>query len=328
MVSVAMITFESVTKRYGKRAEHVVTALDDVSFSVDPGEVFGYIGPNGAGKTTTIKIIVGLIRDFEGNVTIGDSDTGTSRKKAGAGHLVGYLPQSSGFQPWRTVEMTLRTFGRLSWLDDATLSRRIDEVLELVSISEHRNRRITHLSGGTLQRLRLAQAVLHDPPVLVLDEPMTGLDPASRHRFKELIRELSDDRRVVFFSSHILADVEDLATRIGIVSSGRMMRSGTPAELRRIFGLGQIVEVELADHARSIEAESVVAEGIESVSSASNRTLRFVCPSGVDLDASIRSVLRWCLEQSVPVRRVEHLAPSLEEVYLNLTGTDATGANR
>ena len=310
-----MIVFEEVRKRYGQ-----TVALDGVSLRAEKGEIFGYIGPNGAGKTTSIKIMVGLIRDFEGRIAIdGDTVAGSARHRASLAaesRLIGYMPQSSGFQEWRTCSHTLKTFGELSGLGGAALYKRIDAVLERVGLTEYRNARLVHMSGGTLQRLRLAQAILHEPKVLVLDEPMSGLDPASRFRFKEIIRELASEHRLVFFSSHILSDVEDLATRIGILKSGRIKKVGTPAELREEFGLGQIIEVEAADE---IAEAFHVFRGAEESVVVNPKMIRIRFPSDGDLDESVRRVMTHCLDQGVRVRSIKHLRPSLEDVYLRMT---------
>lgn len=164
----------NVSKRYRQ-----VVALDNVSLSIEPGEIFGYIGPNGAGKTTTIRILVGLITDFQGQVTIAGQSRAAIRGRLQK--ILGYLPQEVGFQEWRTVEHALTTFGLLSGLSDSQLQRRIAEVLDLLYLTPVRRKTIAHLSGGMVQKLGLAQALLHNPPLLVLDEPLAGLDPASRH---------------------------------------------------------------------------------------------------------------------------------------------------
>jgi ABC-2 type transport system ATP-binding protein len=315
-----MIAFKSVSKRYSGQSSSEKPALDDISFSVDPGEVFGYIGPNGAGKTTTIKILVGLIRDFQGSVVIAGANANSTNSSHPLHRLVGYMPQSTGFQLWRTVTHTLETFGRLSGLESPDLERRIEEVIERVGLVEYRKTRLTHLSGGTLQRLRLAQAILHEPKVLVLDEPMSGLDPASRFKFKTVIRELADENRLVFFSSHILGDVEDLATRIGIISGGKIQRTGTPSELRKEFSLGQIVELELSESAPEFDPTDFALDSIEQCNVVGSGIVQLHIKTGHDLDESIRDIMRGCLNRSIPIRRLHHVRPSLEQVYLNLTG--------
>ena len=175
-------------------------ALNDVSFDIKEGEIFGYIGPNGAGKTTTMKILVGLITDFQGEVSIGGYQV--PKRKDEIHKLLGYLPQSVAFQEWRTVNQALITFGKLSGLSDQKVKERIPEVLGLLGLAEAQNKKVSQLSGGMMQKVGLAQALLHEPKFLVLDEPLSGLDPLSRFQFKEIVLKLCQKRNnyLVFFT--------------------------------------------------------------------------------------------------------------------------------
>ncbi|MEE8442069.1 MAG: ABC transporter ATP-binding protein [Spirochaetia bacterium] len=313
-----MITFKSVSKSYG-----AVRALRDLSLELERGEVFGYIGPNGAGKTTTIKILTGLIRDYHGDVEIDGADI---RASGGRLHArVGYLPQDVGFQEWRTVEHALQTFGLLSGLNRTVLPGAIDRVLGRAGITEHRKRRIVHLSGGTVQRLRLAQAILHDPDILVLDEPLSGLDPASRFQVKEIVRELAGQDRLVLVSSHILSEIEGLATRIGILHEGRIREIGTPAELRNRYQVGTVVEVTVRPGTETdwdlLAGPPVTRVDAQEGSTMSDgTTARLHIDPSIDLDDAISRIMKRLLGNSVPVRSIRHVQPSLEEVYLRLTG--------
>lgn len=176
-----MITFENISKNYKD-----VVALINISFEIKEGEIFGYIGPNGAGKTTTIKIMVGLIKDFGGvynfkNITISENITQVSR-------MLGYLPQAVSFQDWRTVDQALTTFGKLSGLNKDELEHQIESLLVLFDLLEMRYKKISKLSGGMIQKVGLIQALLHKPKLLVLDEPLSGLDPASRVLFQDELK--------------------------------------------------------------------------------------------------------------------------------------------
>jgi ABC-2 type transport system ATP-binding protein len=308
-----LLTFESVSKSYGR-----VQALVDVSLELRRGEVFGYIGPNGAGKTTTIKILTGLIRNYRGRVSVDGIDARTD--DAGLHRRIGYLPQDVGFQEWRTVEQALHTFGKLSGLASAELPARISAALQTAGIQEHRKRRIVHLSGGTVQRLRLAQAILHDPEILVLDEPLSGLDPASRVQLRETVRELAGENRMVFVSSHILSELEGLATHIGILHEGRIREVGTPAELRKRYQVGTVVEVTAAPGSR-IAPEQLSGAPVtrtEPTGVADTEVARLHVDPAADLDDAMRTIMRRILDHRVPVRSVRHMQPSLEEVYMAL----------
>src|SRR4030066_1566210 len=193
------VTIRNLAKDFGG-----FHALNNVSFTIKEGEIFGYIGPKGAGKTTTMKILVGLITDFQGEVSIGGCRI--PKQKEEVHKLLGYLPQNVAFQEWRTVNNALTTFGRLSGLTAKQVESRILEVLHLFSLSAVRHKKISQLSGGMTQKVGLAQALLHEPKLLVLDEPLGGLDPLSRHQFKEVALELGKRGTTILFSSHILSD--------------------------------------------------------------------------------------------------------------------------
>lgn len=225
MSAATIIVFGNVTMKYAD-----LVALDQVSFALNEGEIFGYIGPNGAGKTTTIKIIVGLIRDFAGSYSAMGKDAVQDVSVLHSG--LGYLPQHVAFQEWRTVDHALKTLGELSGLDAREIEERTKSLLPLLDLTDVRHKKISELSGGTVQKVGLAQALLHRPKLLVLDEPLNGLDPAGRDTVKKMLKDLSRNGTTVFFSSHILSDVQDIADRIGIINGGRILTVGTLTELQ------------------------------------------------------------------------------------------------
>ena len=310
-----IVAFEGVSKTYKD-----VQALSNVSFEIPRGSVFGYIGPNGAGKTTTIKILVGLIRNFDGNVyvdgrRISEGMTDIHRK-------LGYLPQEVGFQNWRTVGQMLTTFGRLSGLPKTGLEKRVDEVLELVALPNLQDRRIVHLSGGMQQKLRLAQSLIHDPELIILDEPMSGLDPASRHQVKSIIKRLSERGATVFFSSHILSDVQDIATLIGILNKGQLMRVGTPDELQSHFQVGNDIEIVVAEGSvMCSDFEDI--PGVDYLESTSSKRQVMHLTSDADIDTVIAEVVGKLLSEGCQLRQLNLLKPSLEEVYLRYVGGES-----
>jgi ABC-2 type transport system ATP-binding protein len=304
--------FEGVSKRYNG-----FLALDNISFSIQEGEIFGFIGPNGAGKTTTMKILVGLLSDFSGALTVGGMKLPESRVKFN--RWLGYMPQMVAFQEWRTVDHALTTFGRLSGLNKATLGSRIPQVLELVGLENVRGKKIIHLSGGMTQKLGLAQALLHEPKLVVLDEPLSGLDPGSRIQFKSVLKDLRTSGASVFFSSHILSDVQDISDRIGIISAGKMLKLGTLTELKSHFSVKDDQEIILSRSAgnwRDLESTPGV-RGIELAGE--NRLLLHLLPQA-DSDATINEVIRRLIEEGNTIRSFTPLAPSLDELYLKYVG--------
>jgi ABC-2 type transport system ATP-binding protein len=235
--SAPILKTEALTKQYGT---HV--ALDHLDLTVHRGEVFGYIGPNGAGKSTTLKILAGLVTKYDGAIRV----AGTDIKKTPAHALIGFMPQSCGFQNWRTVDSALDSLGELSGVPDDARRARIPRLLERFDLLDARYKKVKELSGGMTQKLGLIQALLHEPRLLVLDEPLEGLDPPSRNLLKEVIRERRRAGTTVLFSSHILSDVEDVADRIGILHRGKLATSGSIRELVVDFGLPTEIEVAFA----------------------------------------------------------------------------------
>lgn len=306
-----MISFRNVAKHYG-----AIEALKGVSFEVPRGEIFGYIGPNGAGKTTSLRILSGLLSVFEGEVSVAGSSLKSSRREAQA--LLGYVPQNAGFQEWRTVGHALNTFAKLSGVDTRAPVNGITAVIDRFDLSEHLKRKIVHLSGGTIQKVNIAQALLHDPKVLVLDEPLTGLDPSNRFEVKQILKELKKEGKTIMLSSHILSDVEDVADRIGIIHNGKLLKSGTLQELRNEYRVGLLLKIETDSSLRTRDALKAV-EGIESTVQVDDICLHVRVSSGRDLDEISRRIQSKLLENRIPIRSFIRAEPSLEEVYLSLT---------
>jgi ABC-2 type transport system ATP-binding protein len=288
-------------------------ALDNISFEINEGEIFGYIGPNGAGKTTTMKILVGLISDFQGEVLIGGCRI--PKQKEEVHKLLGYLPQNVAFQEWRTVNHALTTFGRLSGLTAKQVESRIPEVLDMVSLSDVRHKKISQLSGGMTQKVGLAQALLHEPKLLILDEPLGGLDPLSRHQFKEVILELGKRGTTILFSSHILSDVQDVADRIGILSRGRIRQVGTLNELKARMSVQKTIEV-LLPHPNSKWQELKSLKDVKSVEQVSPGRILANLDANADADEVINDLIQSIVRLGIKVRGVTLLSPSLDEIYL------------
>src|SRR6476659_8847090 len=213
------IVVDKLTKTYRPTWpwQSPATVLSDVSFSVGFGEIFGFLGPNGAGKTTTMKIILGLVQATTGSVEL----LGAPWTNVQVHKRIGYLPESPYFYDYLTAEEFLCFYGKLAGLDRETIQKRIPQLLERVSLAEARHRQLRKFSKGMLQRIGLAQALIHDPELVILDEPMSGLDPIGRKEVRDLILGLRDQGKTVFFSSHIISDVEMICDRVGILARGR-----------------------------------------------------------------------------------------------------------
>ena len=204
-----------------------VTAVDCLSLDVQRGEVFGFLGPNGAGKTTTIKMLMGLIYPTSGQARIFGHPVGDPAAKA----KLGFLPESPYFYDYLTSREFLNFYGHLFGLWGVTLDKRVDELLELVGMTHARDLQLRKFSKGMLQRVGIAQALINDPELVVLDEPMSGLDPIGRKEVRDLIFRLKESGKTVMFSSHILHDAELLCDRVAMIMKGRLVACGQVSEL-------------------------------------------------------------------------------------------------
>lgn len=244
-----VIEINDVSKTFGTdRRRH--QALDGLSLTVRQDEAFGFLGPNGAGKSTTIKLLLHFLRPSSGSLRILGHEVGQEEYR----HRIGYLAEFPFFYDHLTARETLLLSGRLSGMAGVVLKERIPVLLARMNLAESIDQRVGGYSKGMKQRLGMANALIHDPELLIFDEPMSGLDPLGRHLIKGLITELRSQGKTVFFSSHILSDIEDLCDRIGIVHRGRLLYCGGLAEF--LPGGGHLEErfVELireADHARA-----------------------------------------------------------------------------
>ena len=240
------IVIEELTKTFspGWPGLHPIRALSGLSLSVARGEIFGFLGPNGAGKTTTLKILLGLIKPTGGRADVLGAPAGDVETK----RRIGFLPEAPYFYDYLTAEEFLAFYGGLGGLDRAMLGKRIRELLETVGMSHARSRQLRKFSKGMLQRIGLAQALIHDPELVILDEPMSGLDPIGRKQVRDIILHLRDQGKTVFFSSHVIPDVEMICDRVAIVIQGKL------------FANGRVDELVNHGHTRSVE---IVCEGIQ-----------------------------------------------------------------
>jgi ABC-2 type transport system ATP-binding protein len=253
MSQVSAIQLEGLGKTYSRshlgRVKKTM-GLEGVSLSVKEGEVFGLLGLNGSGKTTTIKLILGLLFPTSGTANV----FGTPAGSAPAKQSVGYLPEIPYFYKFLSGKEVLRFYGRLSGIAESRLNARIDEVLALVRMSANAGRPMREYSKGMLQRIALAQSMLHNPRLMILDEPVTGLDPLGLREMRELIHQLNNQGKTVFFSSHSISEVEKLCHRVGILVNGRLARVVDQSEWRAEHGrLEEIfVSTVAPDHARAV----------------------------------------------------------------------------
>lgn len=223
------IEIAHLTKMFRGRRGAPVAALQDLSLEIGQGEVFGFLGPNGAGKSTTIKTLMGLITPTSGSARI----LGVAASEPQARQSVGYLPENPAFYDYLGAEEYLSLVGNIYRMEPELLRRSAEAVLHRLELWEARKRPMRGYSKGMVQRVGLAQALLHDPQIFILDEPMSGLDPLGRALVKELILELKGQGKCVFFSTHITSDVEEVCDRVGVIVQGRLQRVEAVATIHR-----------------------------------------------------------------------------------------------
>ncbi len=306
-----MIRIENLVKTYG-----TVRALDGLSLDVEAGVVYGFLGPNGAGKTTSMRILSGLARPESGRAWILDKEIGQPGSDVRS--LIGVLPEEPAFYGWMTPREYLRDFvAPLYNIHGQVASRRANELLEIVGLKDAANRRIGGFSRGMRQRMGLAQALVHQPPVLLLDEPVSALDPAGRKEVLDLIETLRS-QTTILLSTHILADVERVCDVIGIIAKGQLIVQARRDDLLARY-VAPLFEIE-SDNGFGHWLEWVEKQTFVSNVTVSNHTARVLVK---DVHKAQKALLESLAKEALSVRRFEMVQPSLEDVFLRLTGKEA-----
>ncbi len=307
-----MIRIENLTKSFGLKK-----AVDDLSFSVERGEVLGFLGPNGAGKSTTMRMITGFLPPSAGRITVGGHDVvedGLAAKR-----MIGYLPENAASYPDMSVEGFLGFAAELRGLGGAAKKKAVDRVVDLCFLGSVLHQQIDTLSKGYKHRTCLAQSIIHDPDVLIMDEPTDGLDPNQKHEIRNLIREMGKTKAVIF-STHILEEVDAACTRAIIIDRGRIVANGTPKELRDMSDLAGAVTIAALGADQAKLAALPEAARVESLDNGS--ALR-VYPK--DKQASValaRSVMDLAGREGWKVGALHTEEGQLDEVFRRITLPD------
>lgn len=299
-----------LTRRFGPRL-----AVDDVSLEVHPSETYGLLGPNGAGKTTTIRMVCGLLRSDGGDVTV------AGRRIDGRTHdgraLIGYVPQDIALYPDLSARENLRFFGRLYGLRGKALDTRVDAVLEVVDLRERADDRVDSFSGGMQRRLNIGAGLVHQPVLLILDEPTVGVDPQSRHAILEAVRHLGQSGTAVLYTTHYMEEAERLCDRVGIIDRGRLVAEGTHRELVDLVSERDRVELAATGDLGRFAQACATLPDVESATQ-SDGLVHVLTGHG-------RRVLPRLLEladaNGAVVKSVQVVEPDLEAVFLHLTGS-------
>lgn len=272
-------------------------ALKDVSLHVEPGQIYGFIGPNGAGKSTTIKVLTGLLNFDSGKVLV----NGISPRDVKSRRFIGYSPEQPYFYDYLTGRELLQFYGKLVGLEGNLLNERITWALQLLHADKDWiDRRLRSYSKGMMQRVGIAQAILGKPKLLILDEPMSGLDPMGRRDVREAILELNRDGVTIFYSSHLLSDVESISHRVAMIVDGRIVREGTVDDITDSCGIEYHVRTRVAVPAKDLPEGVALAGHPQEV----------ICAD----DAARDRLLRYCLDNGIAVEKMDHKRPSLEDI--------------
>lgn len=306
-----MIEVQNLIKWYGP-----TLAIEDLSFGIEPGQIVGFLGPNGAGKSTTLRILTGFLPPTSGRAMIAGHDV--LAESMAVRDKIGYLPENTPLYQEMRVEEYLHYRGKLHGMDREARRKQINVVADRCGLTAMRRRVIGHLSRGNKQRLGIAQSLLHNPPVLILDEPTAGLDPNQISHVRDLIRELRG-QHTILVSTHILPEVEKVADRVMIIAAGRIVADGTPQELRQSVATGQrmLIEVEADANAVANAIRQAASVGNVETSTHEGWCRAIVTPTH---NQDLREPLgRLILSHGWPIREMRLDVASLEQFFVQIT---------
>jgi ABC-2 type transport system ATP-binding protein len=303
MNSNTAVKVQDLTRTFGD-----FTAVDRISLDVGQGTIFGFLGPNGAGKSTTIRMLCGLLLPSGGSGTVGGFDIITQSEAIK--QSIGYMSQKFSLYDDLSVEENIDFFSGIYNVPESGKERRKDRVLEMAGLRDRRTTLTKTLPGGFKQRLALGCAILHEPPILFLDEPTSGVDPVSRRNFWSLIYDMTRKGTTVFVTTHYM-DEADYCDRLALIYRGRIIAEGSPGELRRAHMTRDVLEIEAEPLVRAME--ELQKQGIETAvfGSVLHATVK-------DAGAAILLIRKYLGESNIPVRKIEKIVPSLEDVFVTL----------
>ena len=310
-----------VAKQLRRTFDDEIEAVRDIDLEVSEGEVFGFLGPNGAGKSTTVRMLCTLLPPTAGEATVAGADVVSDAKTVRT--RIGVALQEIGLDPVQTGRELLELQCGLYGITGADGAKRTNELLELVGLTEAADRRTKNYSGGMKRRLDLASALVHSPQVLFLDEPTTGLDPASRLTVWDEVRRINDTGTTIFLTTQYLEEADELCDRLAIIDDGKLVAEGTPEDLKAEIG-NDVVSVELRG-ADPKETEQAIGdlEGLERTV-AEDGTLHLYVEDGA---SSIAEIVRKLDSAATPVGAISVAQPSLDDVFLEATGRRLEGAS-
>ncbi|MFD1412966.1 ABC transporter ATP-binding protein [Oceanobacillus jeddahense] len=296
-----MLTINNVTKHYDK-----TEALKNISMTIPGGICYGLVGPNGAGKSTLIKMITSIIRDYEGKIEFNEQRISDKTKQK-----LGYVPQDIVLEENITASGNLYLFGRIYGLNGSKLAQRTKEVLTLIGLSERSKDKVSTFSGGMKRRLNIGCALMHNPELIIMDEPTVGIDPQSRQYIFQMIEELKTAGKTVIYASHYMEEVERLCDNVAFLDRGKMVENGVVSELLQQYAVPSIY----------IKADRISAEQLEAYGEVSQEKNAFFIYTEEALSA-MENVISYCRENDIDIERLELVRPRLEDVFFRLTGSN------
>ncbi|MBT8146511.1 MAG: ATP-binding cassette domain-containing protein [Gammaproteobacteria bacterium] len=303
-----VLTLERVSKKYGN-----FTAVDNIDLRIPRGSVYGFLGPNGAGKTTTMRMILDIIRPSSGSITVlGKSSALEVRDR------IGYLPEEKGLYKKMKVAGLISYFASLKGMARKTADQRAEQLLEQYGLKDFTNARIESLSKGMSQKVQVLAAVAHEPELVILDEPFSGLDPVNQQVLEELINNLSNNGQTVIFSTHIMEHAERLCDQILLIAGGKKIFDGSVVEARALVPRRVLLET-TSDVSGLQQLESVA--GITPTEDEPGADPRWLVE--ITNTAHPQDILKYCFDQNIPLNRFEFAEPSLHDVFVGLVGKEA-----
>lgn len=304
-----IVEVRGLVKRFGDLA-----AVDDVSFSIEQGEVFGLLGPNGAGKTTTISMVSCLIDPTSGAITVDGNEVSSSPGAVKAS--LGVVPQEVALYPTLTAAENLSFWGQMYGLSGGELKQAVAEALELAGLADRAKERIEKYSGGMKRRINIAAGILHKPKVLLMDEPTVGIDPQSRNHILETVKQLNASGMTVLYTSHYMEEVEYLCDRIAIMDHGKIIASGTLNQLRDVVGGMDVVDVKVTELTDTVLERVHEIEGVKQADR-TDGAIQVLTPSSGTILGQLVATLEC---EGAHVTSITVTEPNLESVFLHLTG--------
>ncbi len=304
-----MIKVQGISHNFGKLA-----VLQDVWFDVPKGEVFGFIGPNGAGKTTTLRMIATLLEPQQGRILVGGYDVVDHPRQVR--QILGFMPDGFGVYKNVTVHEYLSFFASAYGIDRSARERTVRAVMELTDLITLTDRMVSDMSKGMTQRLAIARTLLHDPEVMILDEPANGLDPRARIEMRDLIEQLRGLGKTIMLSSHILTELSDMVTSVAILEKGRVLATGDVNEIQQKLRPERAVKIRLLEYPEGGESAFLAVPQVRNLERGPDGALRILYQGG---DEAVAEIVRAAVDARLSVIRVEPERNDLEHIFLEVT---------